>query len=585
MKTIKTITTLLLLIAVGLSSSCKKDQVMYGKGFETFKFIVKDALNVETEYPGVISGDEIIVALPTEIDVTHLKASFTIDNPRTIVQVDTKVQESGISEQDFSQPVSYKVKAEDKSTRSYSVRIEKKIALQSFGFFKADNPVLEEDYHAVIKGLTIDISVHETIDLTKLVARFQTTTGSTLKVGSISQESKVTPNNFGKPVVYTFTDAGLPDPLNFNVQLSFIGPKWWMIGDKSMITSTTNGLKMAIHPFTKYPYIVYNRAGKDEKGVDLPDTEKKVAVISYTGTDWKYLGLASGISETRADLTNIAFDDEGTPYVGYKDYFGTEQKATVLKFVNDTWTSVGDKNFSPMRVDKFSFTVGENNQPMIGASTFTAIPGFAKRAIYVSNFTAGQWANITPAVASPLIGGVQVFKGLDGKTYMAVLDRNSSLSMYKFQNNTWNAIGPVGFRTSDNLPAYTSVIGAASAAGEVYIGYQTVISSERINRILKFNKATSLWEELGSAGNSQGTEKYALAIDPKGKLYFAFANNFGLYVKTFNDETKNWNNQRLVVSGTIDEFDMQVSADEIPYIVVRTAADKKTAVYKYTITK
>ncbi|TCC97904.1 hypothetical protein FBD94_14350 [Pedobacter hiemivivus] len=584
MKTIKNITTLFLLIVVGLNSGCKKDPVMYGKGIESFKFIVKGASNTETEYPGVISGDEIIVALPTEIDVTNLKASFTIDNPRTIVQVDAKVQESGISEQDFSQPISYKVKAEDKSTRSYSVRIEKKIALQSFGFFKADNPgVLEEDYQAVIRGLTIDISVHETIDLTKLVARFQTTTGSTLKVGPINQESKVTSNNFGNPVVYSFTDAGLPAPLNFNVQLSFIGPKWWIIGEKSIVPFKTNGIKLAIHPFSKMPYVTYYKGPSDDAGVTVPDSLRRVGVISYNGTGWENLGKVTGISPGKADEPVIDFGEEGTPYLGYKDYFNSDERATVKKYVNDTWINVGTERFTPMKADKYSFAIGENNQPIIALSIQTT-PGFTRRSLYVSNYTNGIWGNVTPATANPLLIACRIFRGLNGKTYLAILDRSSNVSMFKLVGNTWQPVGPVGFRASDGLPGYTSVIGAVATDGTAYIGFQTVSSSQRLNRIMKFNGTN--WVEIGSAGSSQDQdEKYALAIAPDGKLYFAYANTTGLYMRTLNTITNNWNTPRIVISGKVNAFDMKVASDGIPYLALSANSDGRISVYKYTNTK
>jgi hypothetical protein len=585
MKTIKNIATLLLLIIVGINTGCKKDQVVYGKGFESFKFLVKDAQGTEKEYPGVITGDEIVVSLPVEVDVTNLKASFVVDNPRTIVQVGAEVQESGISEKDFTNPISYSVKAEDKSRNAYTVRVEKKIALQSFGFFKEDNAgILEADYQAVIRGLTIDIDIPESVDLTKLVARFQTTNGATVKVGAVTQESQKTINNFSSNLIYTFNAAGLTAPLDFTAKISFVGPQWWMIGDKSIIGSEATDVKMAIHPFTKQPYLAYIRTGKDESGNVIQANDKKIAVVALTGTTWKNIGNKTGISDIQADIINIAFDEEGTPYVGYKDYLDGMQKATVLKYTNDSWTVVGPKNFSPMRVDKFSFTVGENSQPLIGASTFTAITGYLKRAIYASNYNNGKWNDITPAIANNLIGAIQVFRGLDGKSYMAILDRNSNFSMYKFSNNTWAPVGPVGFRTSDGLPGYTSVIGAAAANGTVYIGFQTVSANQRLNRIMKFNGST--WEELGSAGNSQDqNEKYALAIAPDGKLYFGFANTTGLYVRTFNDNTKNWNTSRSVYSGKINTFDMQVAPDGMPYLAVSPSSDNKVIVYKYSTTK
>lgn len=583
MKTIKNITTSLLLIILSVVIGCKKDPVVYSKGFEAFKFIVKDTQGEEKEYPGVITGDEIVVALPIEVDVTNLKASFVVDNPRTIVQVGTKVQESGISENDFTNALSYSVKAEDKSRRNYTVSVEKKIAMQSFGFYAADNPGLEADYIAIIRGTTIDIAVPETIDLSKLVARFQTTTGASLKIGAVTQESKITPNNFASPVIYTFTDASLPAPLLLTVNLSFIGPKWWLIGDKNIVPFKTNGVKLAINPFSKMPSVTYYRGTSDDAGATVPDSMRRAGVIAYTGSTWTNLGTPAGISPGKVDEPNIDFDEEGTLYLGYKDYFKSDERPTVKKWVNDKWTNVGTERFTPMKADKFSFAIGENSQPVIALSIQTT-PGFTRRSLYVSNLTQGNWNNITPTIANPLLIACKVFKGLDGKTYMAILDRSANISMFKLVGNTWQAVGPVGFRAADGLPGYTSVIGAVGADGTPYIGFQTVSGGQRLNRIMKFNGTN--WVELGSAGNSQDQdEKYALAITQDGKLYFCFANTTGLYMRTFNTGSNNWNTQRLIISGRLNALDMKVTPDGIPYLAVCTASDGRITVYKYSTTK
>lgn len=576
---------LVFILAIGLVG-CKKDPVMFSKGLESLTLIEKDAAGlVIKEYPGIIAGEEIVVAVPIEVDVTKLVVDFKAENARTIVQIGSVVQEAGITAQDFSEPVALKIKAEDKSTRTYLVKVEKKIALLSFGFYMADNPGLEEDYKAIIRGTKIDIQVPESINLTNLVARFTTTAGGSLKIGAVSQQSQVTMNNFKNPITYLFEAQGLPGQLQFVATVSFTGKKWWMIGDKNIIIPTASELRMAIDPITKYPYLAYIRSGLDESGATIPAESRTVAVIGFDGIVWENLGSSQGISDGRAVDLNFAFSAEGTPYVAYEDYSGG-QKGTVLKYSDKSWAEVGVKNFTPMRVDKFSFTVGENDQPIIAATTFTAIPGYIKRSVYVSNYTLGRWNDITPTIKNPLLGSLSTFRGLDGKTYLAVADRDNTLSMFKLTNGAWQPVGPTGFRGPDNLPPYTSVIGAASADGHVYIGYQTVVSGARLNRILMFNSETSTWQELGSAGSSQGVDElYALAIDPSGQLYFAFADESGLNVRTFNTNTNNWNTERRVVSGKINAFAMQVSSDGIPYLAVSTASDNKTAVYKYTTTK
>jgi len=576
----------LLLLTVIVATGCKKDPVMYSKGIESFALVEKNASGqVVKEYPGTITGEEIIVSLPIEVDVTKLVVNFKAENARTIVQVGGVVQEPGITEQDFSTPVALKIKAEDKSTRTYQVRVEKKVALESFGFFAADNPGLEDDYKAVIRGTTIDIAVPESLDLSKLVARFTTTAGAKLKIGQATQQSQVTVNNFSTPVVYIFEDPTLSvAQLTFTTAVSFIGPKWWMIGDKNIIVPSTSELKMAIDPISKYPYLAYVRSGKDEAGATIPTEGRKVAVIGFDGAGWTSIGPSTGISDGRAADLFFSFSSEGIPHVGYRDYLDEQQKGTVLQYRTNTWSAVGTKNFTPMKIEKFSFTVAENNEPIVAATAGNLVPGYTRRTLYAYNYNSG-WKENSPILKNQLAVSLNTFTGLDGNAYLAVGDRDNNLSMFKRINGEWKPVGPLAFRGPDNFPIYVTVIGAASATGEVYIGYQTRPATDRINHILKYNPATSVWEELGSAGNSQGTEMFNLAIGPKGELYFAFVDNAGLNFRTFNKATNNWNNTRLVVSGKITAFDMQVSTDGIPYIAVSTTADGRTAVYKYTPTK
>ncbi|MEE1945697.1 hypothetical protein VRU48_11315 [Pedobacter sp. KR3-3] len=585
MKNIKQITWLLLFAIVGLAGACKKDPVMYNKGFTSFKFLVKDALGVEKQYVGTISDAEIVVELPIEVDVTNLKASFSLDNARTIVQVGKVVQENGVSANDFTQPITYTVKAEDKSTRNYSVRITKKSAIKSFGFYTEDNPSLAQNYMGVIKGMTIEVGLPETVNLTTLVARFETTTGATLKVGAVVQESKKTVNDFTAPVIYQFSDANFPTPINFTVSTYFLGRQWELFADKLTGQVTATGIKMAINPFTNNPFFVYTRSGKDESGATIANENKKVAVMGYNGTAWANLGNATGISEQRADVAGIAFNSEGTLYVGYKDYMNSENKSTVLKYNGTAWSVVGASRFSAVKTDYFSLAIAKDDMPIVSmAKNGTDNSGIPARGLYVAGFNGSTWNSITPP------GGIVVFydqiiRGLDGKIYVGIMDRGTGVnkpSLYKYENNVWSAVGPTSFTAPDLLVGFQVVSVAVDKNGEAYLAYQAAPSAGRINHIMKYNKTANVWQELGNPVSS-GSEKdkFALAVDADGTLYFAYANASSVMVKTFNKNTNNWNTDRKVISEKVNEFDMQIAGDGTVYIVASIASDNGTVVYKY----
>ncbi|SFL59396.1 S-layer homology domain-containing protein [Paenibacillus sp. 1_12] len=68
---------------------------------------------------GVISGTNIVVTVPNLTDLTNLVAMFATTG--TSVKVGSTIQVSGITENDFSAPVTYVVAAADGSTKSYNV--------------------------------------------------------------------------------------------------------------------------------------------------------------------------------------------------------------------------------------------------------------------------------------------------------------------------------------------------------------------------------------------------------------------------------------------------------------------------------
>ena len=66
--------------------------------------------------------------------------------------------------------------------------------------------------------------------------------------------------------------------------------------------------------------------------------------MKFNGTNWVYVGNA-GFSEGETDLTSLAFNPSGQPYVAYSDW-ANGYKATVMKFDGTNWVNVGNAGFS-----------------------------------------------------------------------------------------------------------------------------------------------------------------------------------------------------------------------------------------------
>lgn len=576
MKSMKNNLLVALFILLG-AAACKKDEATYSKNLLSFKLIEKDEEGVAKEYPGVISGDEIVVELPSEVDVTQLASDFEVDNARTIVTANGTVQETNVSLLDYTNPVTFTVKAEDKSLSTYTVRVDKSTAIKSFGFYKADNPdLLQSDYVATMRGLTIAIAVPESLDLSNLVARFETTAGAVLKKNSEVQESGKSAQNFSSEVEYTLEAPGLTAPLSYQVKISYQGPQWSRIANEDVITPGVGGPNIAINPVSGEPYIAYT-IDADE------DEDQKVAVMRYSDGAWNFVGSKTGISESRGDDPVIAFDESGTPYIAYIDFVNSDQKITVKKLLGTAWENVGSPRFTPMIADILSMAVDAYGDPMVAVrSNSRNLPAYPRRGGSVFGLRNNQWTDLN--LGSVSISSAHLFRGDNGTMYLGAMNlaSGSKPSLFMYENSAWKSVGPTTFTAPDGAAGNVAVSGAVSADGRAYLAYQAYRSSSRINHVMMFNGTT--WVELGNEINTNGKkDNFAIGTYPDGTLFYVYANDKGLFSKTFNKSTNNWNSPRTVIAESVLEFKMQVSAKGVPHLIAKLSRASKVVVYKYDL--
>ncbi len=160
----------------------------------------------------------ISVTVPYGTNVKNLIATFSQNGSG--VKVGTTAQTSGTTGNDFRNPVIYTVTAKDGSTQNYKVTVTvaqntaKAITLFYVGSYAC---VINEANH------TISVTVPKETDVTNLIATFSLS-GSSVKVGSTVQTSRVTANDFTNPVIYTVTaDDGSTQ--NYTVTVAKNAPK------------------------------------------------------------------------------------------------------------------------------------------------------------------------------------------------------------------------------------------------------------------------------------------------------------------------------------------------------------------------
>lgn len=145
---------------------------------------------------GIISGNAISVELPFGSSTENLIASFNTTG--ISVKVNDIEQVSGTTVNTFSDAVTYAVKAEDQTSKNYTVTVtvakNDAKAITSFSL-NGEPGTINEEAGTIIVELPVDAVV------TALTASF-TTTGVSVKIGSTIQESGETQNDFSSPLNY-----------------------------------------------------------------------------------------------------------------------------------------------------------------------------------------------------------------------------------------------------------------------------------------------------------------------------------------------------------------------------------------------
>ena len=139
-------------------------------------------------------------------DLTSLVANFEFINADS-VKVNAVLQTSGVTSNDFSTPIQYKLSNASGDAQTWTVELNVENAIREIN-------LLSFDFGAIKQNLTIDTDNHKisgvvsaNADLTSLVAEFLFTNADTVKVNNILQVSGETSNDFTSIVQYKITNT------------------------------------------------------------------------------------------------------------------------------------------------------------------------------------------------------------------------------------------------------------------------------------------------------------------------------------------------------------------------------------------
>ncbi len=180
------------IVTVTISSNSEKSMTEFG-------FPSAGAAGIISEMNGTIA-----VTVPYGTSVTALVATFV--STGASVKVNSVIQTSGGTPNNFSSPLVYTAYAGNGSTKDYTVTVT--IAsntaknITAFSFLSVNNPGISTDVSGTIDASDISVALPFGTDVSSLKATFSTS-GASVTVGGVLQVSDVTAHDFTSPVIYT----------------------------------------------------------------------------------------------------------------------------------------------------------------------------------------------------------------------------------------------------------------------------------------------------------------------------------------------------------------------------------------------
>jgi Concanavalin A-like lectin/glucanases superfamily len=208
-----------------------------------FAFLKTKNPALPSDVTGIINGADIQLTLPFGLSPADLVADYTTEAQS--VSVNQQAQQSGVTHNDFTSPLTYRSTAEDGSVRDYTVTVTvAKNSAKELVTFSIDNDIGIIDQNA--KTVTLTVAANKVVTDKKAVF---TATGASVKIGDVVQDSNITVNNFTAPIVYTvYAEDGtsVQYTVTVNVSSELIGQ--WDIGAASDGSYTITGTKIISGP-------------------------------------------------------------------------------------------------------------------------------------------------------------------------------------------------------------------------------------------------------------------------------------------------------------------------------------------------
>ena len=191
---------------------------------------------------GVIVDSTITITVPYGTNLTSLIANFSI-SPKALISIGSTAQISGVTPNNFTSALIYKVTAENGSIKKYSV-IVTITPLPSSDKDILSYSLLNPSISGVISGTNITVTLPFGTSISSLIPTFTLSNKASVSVLNIPQISGLTSNDFSSPVTYVVS-AEDGSTKNYSVSVivnSFLGLASSKMNEINVYPNPSNGV-------------------------------------------------------------------------------------------------------------------------------------------------------------------------------------------------------------------------------------------------------------------------------------------------------------------------------------------------------
>ncbi len=408
--------------------------------------------------------DTISVVMPYNTDLTALIPNFSLSNGAT-AQVGSDVQVSGTTANDFTSTVTYLITAMDlTTTKDWKVTVTAPNTAAEIATFS----IPAEVGSSTITADSVKVQLPYGSSLTDLVASFTLSAGATAKVGSVTQVSGTSANDFTSTVTYVITAQDLTTTKDWTVMVAapntaaeitaFSIPA--EVGSSTITTGTTGTVKVQL------PY-----------GTDLTDL---VASFTLSVGATAKIGSVEQVSGTTANNFTSA-----VTYVITAQDLTTTKDWTVTVTAPDTAAEITAFSF-PTEVGSSTITTGDTGKVTAElpfgtnltdlVATFTLSPGATAKigsVTQVSGTTANNFTStVTYVITAQDLSASKIWKvtvsvGLNTAAEIINFSVPGQVGIASINSSsgTVDVMVPYGSELTSIKPAFTLSTGAGAVVG------------------------------------------------------------------------------------------------------------------------